>query len=94
MIKILDTPDEIHKKQLEIIHSKTARERALMGMDMIDSTYQMITNVIRQKYPNIPQGQLVAKVFMRYYKNDFQEDELNHIAQKIREAHNGLNLRG
>lgn len=89
MIAILDTSEEIQKKQLEIIHSKTANERALMGIQMIDSTYQMITNVIREKNPNISQGGLIEKVFMRYYKNDFQEEELNRIAQKIRAAHDG-----
>ena len=89
MIKIQDTPKDIHKKQLEIIHSKTARERALMGMDMIDSTYQLISNLMRQKHLNLSNGGVVAKIFMRYYKNDFQEEELNHIAEKIIEAHDG-----
>ena len=82
---IQDTTYEMHRLQLAIIRSKTPEERALMGVDMIDSTYTIVKNSILRTNPGLNQADLTALIFKRYYKNDFPEQVLKEIMQKIKE---------
>ena len=48
---ILDTSKAVRKQQVSIILSKTPQERVMMGVDMIDVTYNLIKKYHRSKEP-------------------------------------------
>jgi hypothetical protein len=83
---MLDTNKEFQKKQIEIIHSKNPSERAMMGIDMIDSVYQIVKNSILEKHPNYSEKAIIAEVFKRYYINDFSKDKIEEIMDKIKSS--------
>ena len=86
-MRALDTPEAIHQLQLKIILAKSERERFLMGVDMIDTTYNLVKSVILEKKPNISKGELIAEIFYRYYQNDFSTIEIEKIMQEIKISH-------
>ena len=75
-----DTPDFIYQKQFDIIFSKPAKERYLMGFDMIESVKRIVENSIRKEIPAISDSDLRIAVFKRYYQNDFSPNQLETIA--------------
>ena len=80
-----DTTPEAHKKQLEIIMSKTLQERFMMGLEMVDSVYTMVSNSIRQQNPNLSPAELQVAIFKRYYRKDFSPELLERICQSMRQ---------
>lgn len=82
---ILDTKEDARRVQAEIIRAKTPQERAMMGVDMIDTTYEMIKRNFSNNNPDINEAELTALVFQRYYKRDFPPAILLEIMEKIRE---------
>lgn len=82
-----DTPAHIYQKQYEIIASKPMSERVQLGFDTIDTTRHWIENSIRQTSPDISQSDLAIAVFLRYYQQDFSENQLAQIIQSIRAYH-------
>ena len=66
----------------------------MMGVDMIDTTYRLVKETIAQENPGISDGELVAKVFQRYYKRDFLPQTLDEIAHEIKAAHHALICNG
>ena len=84
---MLDTSEAVRKQQVKIILSKTPQERAMMGVDMIDTAYSMIKNTIIRENPEISQGELIAKIFYRYYRREFLPSESERIMQAIETAH-------
>ena len=80
-----DTTPEAHKKQLEIIMSKTPQERFMMGLEMVDSVYTMVSNSIRQQNPNLSPAELQVAIFKRYYRKDFSPELLERICQSMRQ---------
>ncbi len=81
---MLDTTNQIRKKQLEIIFSKTPSERFLIGADLIDFGYRLVENSIKQASPNISDSELRMEIFMRCYSRFFSEEEIQKIAIGIR----------
>ncbi len=80
---ILDTPKEILDKQREIIHSKTGRERAMMGAKMIDDNYQLVHNIIKRQNPQASKQELIALLFERYYGKEFDKVAKEEIIKGI-----------
>lgn len=83
--KMKDTTQEAHKKQLEIILSKTAHERAMMGVDMMESTYKIVKQSIKNDNPQFNEREVIAELFSRYYKNDFSDNELRRIVAHLKQ---------
>ena len=79
--------EEARKKQLEIYYSKTLNERFQMLVEIIENERRAVENSIRSDNPGISKPDLAADVFKRYYMNDFPPDELNKIAEEIRQYH-------
>lgn len=48
-----DTTPEVQQLQRDIIHSKTDRERAMMGIDMTESVRQVVMNSIKIEKPDL-----------------------------------------
>lgn len=82
-----DTFDDIRKKQLEIILSKTPSERFMMGADMCDSVYLIVRNRIANENPDYSEGEIVAAIFRRYYSDCFSEEDLLKISKSIHDFH-------
>jgi hypothetical protein len=74
-----ETTTAAHAQQLAIIYAKTPHERAMMGIEMIDTVRQIVENSIRAKEPNISPKDLLIAVIKRYYATDFSEIELSKI---------------
>lgn len=81
-----DTPKHIVEMQRNMIHSKTEEERFLMGADMIDSVYEMVKNQIIEESPELSEQEIRAKLFLRFYQNDFSEQEKEKIVEHIKNA--------
>lgn len=79
-----DTSPKMRKKQLEVIHAKTSSERAMMGIDMIDSVKKIVTNSIRNKHPEYSELELRIAVFKRYYKKDFSPEQMEKIIEDMK----------
>ena len=82
-----DTTEEARQVQLELIYMKTEEERLKMGIGMMEDVRRIVEGVIRSENPGISKADLAAAVFKRYYVNDFPSDELEKIAQEIRQYH-------
>ena len=75
-----DTTPEMYQKQLAIIFSKSERERAAMGIDMIDFAYNTVKNSILSEMPDLSDRALTVEIFKRFYQNDFSPAQLEEIA--------------
>lgn len=83
---MLDTTLEMQEKQLEIIFSKSAKERVAMGIDMTDFAYQVVKNSVIAQHKDFSEREIAAEIFRRYYENDFSKQELEVIIQAILNA--------
>ncbi|MBK7873306.1 MAG: hypothetical protein IPJ74_22865 [Saprospiraceae bacterium] len=81
---MLDTTLDAQQKQLDIILAKTEAERAMMGVDMIDTVYQAVKQSIQNQHPEYSERALIAALFVRYYKNEFAEADLLKIVEGIK----------
>lgn len=81
-----DTSKQIIEMQRKLIHSKTDEERSMMGAEMIDSVYEMVKNQIIEKEPELSKKEILAKLFLRLYQNDFSEQEKEKIVASIKNA--------
>ncbi|MTI87429.1 MAG: hypothetical protein FH748_05610 [Balneolaceae bacterium] len=79
-----DTSQSMLEKQRKIIFSKTPQERAAMAVDMVDLIYYMIREQIEQENPNLTKNEITAKVFLRYYSDDFSDVEKERIVKSIK----------
>ncbi|NBC25306.1 MAG: hypothetical protein GVY08_00455 [Bacteroidetes bacterium] len=78
-----DTTPEAERLQREIIHSKTDYARAMMGIDMIESTRKVVMNSIREKKPDLSEREVVAELFVRYHGQEFSPKEIRVIKNGI-----------
>lgn len=79
-----DTPKEILKKQFEIIYSKPLKERINGIFEMTELSRKIIKGRIKEKNPDISDIDLKVELFKVFYRFDFEEDELNRIANQMR----------
>ena len=79
-----DTSTKTHKKQLEIYMAKSAGERLTICLEMIDFGRTLAETKIKEENPNITASDLKAEVFKLFYKNDFEGEELEKIADWLR----------
>ncbi|WP_421773250.1 hypothetical protein [Gracilimonas sp.] len=79
-----DTPRHISEMQAKIIHSKTNEERSIMGAEMVDSVYKMVKERLKEESPGLTEKEITAKVFLRFYQNEFSEQEKELIVDSIK----------
>ncbi len=80
-----DTPEHIHKKQVEIMLAKSQAERFLMGLQMMEDVREIVINSIKNERPGISEKELKIEFIKRYYKNDLSEEYLNDVIRWINE---------
>lgn len=82
-----DTSDEMRRKQYEIIMAFPLEERVRMACEMIEFSFQMAENLIKQKNPHITEGELRIEIFKAFYEKDFSAEEVARISEAIRAYH-------
>ena len=80
---MLDTTNEIIEKQREIIFSKTASERFIIGNELINFDRIVVESSIKNAMPGISEIDLKIAVFKRYYENCFSKNELDKIIKSM-----------
>tara|TARA_R110002124_G_scaffold205710_2_gene372231 strand:+ start:6659 stop:6910 length:252 start_codon:yes stop_codon:yes gene_type:complete len=78
-----DTTDQIKKKQLDIILSKTNGERLEMGLSMMQAGYDLIKERVERERPDINEKERIYFIFEELYKNEFSEEEKARIKQHV-----------
>jgi len=76
-----DTSIEAHKKQREIIFSKTVSERFMMGMDMSDFGIQLVIDNLKKNSSREP---LKIQLIKRLYGKDFSPEEMEQIVNHFK----------
>ena len=79
-----DTPQDIYKKQLEIINRIPLQDRIKNLFELTELSRTIIKNRIMERNPDFTKSDLKAELFRIFYRNDFDEDELNQIASYLR----------
>ena len=79
-----DTPYEILKKQFEIINAMPFSKRLELAFDLTDLSREIIRNRIKEREPDISESDLNVELFKTFYRFDFEEKELNAIAEHLR----------
>ncbi len=74
-----DTPEDIIQKHREIIHAKSADERFMIGVELINFGRMMAESSIRQSNPNISEIDIKVETVKRCYSQSFDPEELNKI---------------
>lgn len=85
-----DTPLHIQKKQVEIFLSKSPKERASLGFEMIQFGYEVLKQRIRSENPKYTNYQIVFEIFRQLHQKDFTKIELETIEFAFRK--NSLSL--
>lgn len=80
-----DTPEHVLQKQYEIISAKPLQERLKMAFDLTELSRLMISNSIRKKEPGITDIELKVKLFKTFYRFDFDQEELDKIAEQMKQ---------
>ena len=81
-----DTSLAMHQKQLEIMLSKTLEERLMMGFEMIEFVLEMLRRSVKSRNPEISDLELKIAVFRQFYRDDFQESEMQKIIESFRNS--------
>ena len=76
---MLDTPENIQKKQFEILMSKSMEERLIIGLETIDFAMAIAESSIKQDYPGISKTDLKIALLKRFYSNQFTAETLDKI---------------
>jgi hypothetical protein len=63
--------------------AKTPIERLRMASSMFDAGKKLVEAGLREKYGELTEAQMRAKVFVSMYGEDFTEEEIKKIAGKI-----------
>ncbi len=79
-----DTPKHIYQKQFEIIISKPLKERLENVFEMTELSRKIIKNRIKSKHPDISEIDLKIELFKTFYRFDFDEKTIEHIANEMK----------
>ena len=79
-----DTSDEIFKKQLEILSSKSGEERFIIGDELSSFGRKILESTIRNENPSISETELKMEIFRRCYAMAYPPEEFNKILKSMR----------
>ena len=74
-----DTPAHMTEKLCEMMQSKTPQDRLEMTWSMYRTSKNLMISYIKKKNPNITNTELKQEIFLRFYKNDFNEEQIKKI---------------
>lgn len=82
---MIDTHSDIYIKQLEIFLSKSDSERFQVCEDLIVFGRKILESAIIQENKSLSDVDLQVEVFKRCYANQFNPEELNRIADSMKQ---------
>ena len=74
-----DTSFEMEEKVREIIRQKTPQERLEMASSMFALSRKLVIQAILRETPDISDSDLRLEFFVKFYGQDFEEEELQKI---------------
>jgi hypothetical protein len=80
-----DTPRYVLQKQFDIINAKPLKERLEGLFEMTELSRKIIQNQLASKRPEMTEIELKIELFKAFYRFDFDEFTLNHIAEDMRQ---------
>jgi hypothetical protein len=80
-----DTPKYILQKQFDIIYAKPLKEKIAGLFEMTELSRKIILNQLRIKHPEMSEIDLKVELFKAFYKYDFDKEELNKIAEEMKQ---------
>lgn len=89
-----DTPEEIRKKQLEIMMSMPEGVRIRNSFEMTELSREIIRGRIRAANPEISEAELNVELFRTFYRSDFDEQTMLRIVNSMREYHRSKDSTG
>ena len=76
-----DTSKDIQEKYHSMLMNKTGEERLKMSAKMEETARKMVISSLPD---DLNEDQKKIKIFMRYYKNDFSQQEINEIKKYLK----------
>ncbi len=71
-----DTSPEAKKIQDELFAKLSGEERLLMGLEMFETARKIVLSSFPE---NLSENEIRKRLFLRFYGNDFSEDEKEKI---------------
>ena len=78
-----DTSVSIEARMARMMAEKTPGERLRMASSMFDLGRKLVETGLRDKYGELTEAQMRARVFVGMYGQDFSDEEIRKIAGKI-----------
>lgn len=78
-----DTTPEITEKIGEMFQKMTPIERLKMGCSMYETSRYLITRAILEDNPQISQTDLKKEIFLKFYADDFEPEQLDKILKHL-----------
>ncbi|MBN1633659.1 MAG: hypothetical protein JW917_05800 [Ignavibacteria bacterium] len=79
-----DTPEHILKKQFELYNSLSSEEKIKHLFDLTILSRKIITNRIKEEFPDISEPELKIELFKRFYRTDFDTETMGKIEYYLR----------
>lgn len=78
-----DTSPEVEKIFNDMLMKKSDAKRLIMGCGMFGDAVRIIKSSILNENPKISLRELQKEIFLRLYKSDFTEKELDKIVSSL-----------
>ncbi|OGU70310.1 MAG: hypothetical protein A2V93_11430 [Ignavibacteria bacterium RBG_16_34_14] len=77
-----DTSPEAKKIQDELFAKLSGEERLLMGLEMFETARKIVLSSFPE---NLPENEIRKRLFLRFYENDFSDEEKEKILKRMDE---------
>jgi len=74
-----DNSPEMSAHYRSMMMKKSPEERLMMGCSMFDTAKEIMISSIQCQHPKLTPQQLKAEIFLRLYKNDFNDSDRKKI---------------
>lgn len=81
-----DTTPEAAASLAALLRSRSGSDRVRMMSGMFEMARALVIASIKAQNPDLDEADLRARVFARFYANDFAPAELASIIERLREA--------
>jgi len=78
-----DTSPEVQKILDEFYAKLSGEERLLMGLEMFETARKIVLSSFPE---NLPENEIRKRLFLRFYGNDFSEEEKENILKRMDEV--------
>lgn len=78
-----DTHPDIEEIFVSRMMALTGSERMIMGCSMFEAAKSMVKSAILRENPALSERELKAELFMRFYKEGYDEAQAEHIRKSL-----------